>query len=220
MIPLKRQWRLTEEQRVLAAENWPLARSLAKSIKRTFPWLADEIEGSVAQALVEAAGTFDPCRDVAFRTFARHRILGALRDCLRKELPLGTRRARKVGYQPRFVRVDRKKIEISGRTLNMTHEPPVGSELETTEVVDRHLRSLPHKYGMVCRLIYLDGRTLGEVAELLNLSVARVSRLHSQALDMLAEDFSRRLKIENETENDESRRRRSKISAAFSVSSN
>lgn len=189
MGALERGCRLTESQRALATKHLPLARSISKPIKGTFPWIADEIEGTVLQALVESAAKYDSDRPVTFRAYARHRMIGALRDLLRRELPLGLRNRRDESRPPRVVPFGRERTEAVGRVLNVTPEPPVGWELELAEALDRRLRCLPRRHADVCRLIYLHGHNQTEVAEILNITDGRVSRLHSQALAMLADEI-------------------------------
>src|SRR5205807_753874 len=71
---------LTEEQRELAAQFLPLARKLAKPLKTMFAQWKDEFESAACLALVEAARSYDPSRNIRFATFARFRIRGALMD--------------------------------------------------------------------------------------------------------------------------------------------
>ncbi len=49
---------------------------------------ADNLESAGVLGLVEAASQFDPQRGVEFRTFAHHRIRGAILDELRRNCPL------------------------------------------------------------------------------------------------------------------------------------
>ncbi len=87
----RRRAPLTAEQQDLAVRYLPLARSLARPFKMSWPGSRDEFESAANLALIEAAGSFDPGRNVKFATFARHRIWGALRDVQRGLLPLGWR---------------------------------------------------------------------------------------------------------------------------------
>jgi hypothetical protein len=79
---------LTPEQQGMAERYISLARSLAKPYKRRWPSEWEELDSAALFALVEAVEAFDPSRGVPFGTFARIRILGALRDVCR-----GTTRA-------------------------------------------------------------------------------------------------------------------------------
>jgi DNA-directed RNA polymerase specialized sigma subunit len=74
---------LTFEQQDLAKRYVPMARSLAKPLKAAWPLEREEFDSAAMVALVEAAQSFDPTRNVKFGTFARFRIWGALRDVQR-----------------------------------------------------------------------------------------------------------------------------------------
>src|SRR5690349_18923074 len=82
---------LTAAQQELALRFLPLARSLARPFKMSWPSLRDDFESAACLALVESAEAFEPERNIKFITFARHRIWGALRDVQRSVLPLGWR---------------------------------------------------------------------------------------------------------------------------------
>ena len=53
-----------------------MAKSLAKPLKKNWPVEGEEFESAALMALVEAAQSFDPARNVKFATFARYRIWG------------------------------------------------------------------------------------------------------------------------------------------------
>ncbi len=65
---------LTEEQRELAIKYLPMARGLAQRLYPTSPAHPEELQSTAYLALVDAARTFDPTRNVGFGGFARHRI--------------------------------------------------------------------------------------------------------------------------------------------------
>ena len=73
---------LTEDQRELAVQYLPLAQGIAQQLK-TPAAEGDELKSTAYLALVEAARTFDPARNVNFATYAQHRIRGALLDSQR-----------------------------------------------------------------------------------------------------------------------------------------
>src|SRR5690349_5323240 len=68
---------MTAEQQRLALKFLPMAKSLAKPLKASWPLAREEFESAALEALVEAAQSFDPSRNVQFATFARYRIWGA-----------------------------------------------------------------------------------------------------------------------------------------------
>ena len=125
-------------------------------------------------ALVEAAEAYDATRRVKFSTFARHRILGALRDVQRRltlERAGGLDGARIEG--PRLVSLsDRRAARAVGLDGDLA-DPPVGTELEATDEVERWLRKLPKRHAAVCREIYLNGCSQVEAAQSGRLSRSR-----------------------------------------------
>ena len=57
---------LTEDQRELACRYLPLARKLAKPLKSMFIQWKDEFDSAACLALVEAARSYDPSRNIRF----------------------------------------------------------------------------------------------------------------------------------------------------------
>jgi len=76
----------TDAQRTLVLENMQYAKNIAvsdslRSVGFLDPaWDADEAISCAYLGLVEAAARFDPSRGASFKTFAKHRIAGAIRD--------------------------------------------------------------------------------------------------------------------------------------------
>jgi RNA polymerase sigma factor (sigma-70 family) len=177
---------LTEGQRELAARFLPLARSLARPLKEMFEEWRDEFESAACLALVEAARSFDPERNIQFATFARFRIRGALVDVGRVMGISGFEDdpddAPGVGTLTPF-------SEEHGNVLIAAKPPAVGSELEDIDAVEHMLKKLPKKHAVVCRMQYLYGKTQAEIAEILGCSQAEVTRLHMKALEFLSEPY-------------------------------
>ncbi len=173
---------LTRAQQDLALKYLPLARSLAKPYKLSWPSSRDDFESAACLALVEAAEAFEPERNVKFATFARHRIWGALRDVQRGMVALGWRcdakHAPHVGGMPR-------DPERHGRVLGLEHDNPVGSEMEAGETVEALLRRLPARHASACRQIYLNGKSQHEAARDLGCSQSRLSYIHREAMAIL-----------------------------------
>jgi len=174
---------LTPERQRLAAAYLPMARALARPFKMAWAQLSDEFDSAACLALVEAAETFDPGRNVKFATFARARIWGALRDAKRRQVPLGyrsePREAPRVGELP-------MRPEEVGRVVTAEADGPVGAELEAAEEIERWLSKLPRRHSLACRQIYVHDMTYDEAARSLGCSQSRVAYMHRQAMDMLA----------------------------------
>lgn len=149
-------------QQALAARYVPLARALAQPEQRALPAAACEFESAALLALVQAARSFEPSRQVGFATYCRARIRGALKDVRREVF------ARPWQFQPRQAR-----------------DTPIGAWCEAIEEVERWLRRLPPKHALTCREIYINERKHEEIAHLLGCPLSRVASLHRESLSML-----------------------------------
>ncbi len=177
---------LTEVQRELASQYLPLARKLAKPLKTMFSQWRDDFESAACLALVEAARSFDPSRNIKFATFARFRIRGALTDVGREmELPGWDD---SLGEAPDVVTLTPFNEE-HGSVLVAVVPPPVGAETDDADAVEQILRKLPARHANVCRLYYLYGKTQAEIGEAMGCSQSEVTRLHRKSLDLLSEPY-------------------------------
>ena len=179
--PRRRRRQLDPEQQDLAARHVPLARSLAKPLKEAFPKAIEEFDSAALLALVEAAQSFDPERGVKFGTFARFRILGALRDVQRMLGERGFRKDMPNARTYRFV----PGIAEAGLLMLTSREEPQETEVDAAEQVEHWLKSLPPRHADACRKLYLEFKTQSQVAAGLGLAKSRVSTLHAEALDIL-----------------------------------
>lgn len=173
---------LTREQQGLASKYLPMARSLAKPLKRAWPLEGEEFDSAAMLALVEAAQSFDPARNVKFATFARYRIWGALRDVQRSLITSGWRSD--LENAPTISSLSHDSEE-NGKVMGAEPDPPVGQELESVEFVECWLRKLPKRHAIACREIYLNGKSQGEAAEAVGCSKSRLSYLHKEALELI-----------------------------------
>ena len=162
----------------------PLARALARRQKSLIVE-HDELEATAYMALVEAAQSYDPARNVHFATYARHRIRGALRDTLRFCFCGGWRG--EVGEAPVFQQLAMYG-DLHGWVIGKQPPPLTGAALEAIEVVESYLRRLPRVHAQACRFIYIDGKSQDEAAALLGCSKSYLSRLHRDAIDWLIRD--------------------------------
>lgn len=177
---------LTESQKDLASQFLPLARGMCKPLKLLYPYWRDEFESAACLALVEAARSYDPNRNIRFATFARFRIRGALMDVGRtmilpgfedEEHPPGT-----VALTP--------YNEEHGKVLVASEAPGVGTDVDAIDEVEHWLRKLPKRHAAVCRLYYLYGKTQAEIAEVVGCSQSEITRLHKKSIDLLSEPYS------------------------------
>lgn len=74
-----------EDRAQIVVQHVPLARSIARRMHRRLPPGVDldDLVSAAVTGLLEAADRYDPSRSASFRTFASHRIRGAVVDALR-----------------------------------------------------------------------------------------------------------------------------------------
>lgn len=183
--PRRSRGPLTEQQRELATCYLPLARALARRMRDQSPRAgADEYESAAFLALVEAAQSFDPARNINFATFAQFRIRGALRDFRRELISGGGRRG---ADSWRRVRQLGDESEAEGWLVGLRVDAPVGAEIEALDSVESWIRRLPRRHATAFRHIYLEGKTQEEAAALVGCSKSFLSRIHREAVSWLQE---------------------------------
>jgi RNA polymerase sigma factor (sigma-70 family) len=177
---------LTHAQQKLAAKYLALALAMARPLKRAWPTYGDDFTSAAQLALVEAAQTFDPSRNVKFSTFVMIRIKGALLD-MQRDL-IKTHCQTNIRIPPADFRKTWRGDGM-GRILWTQPDPRVGQLLEVTEFVEHWLKKLPKRHAQACRLTYIDGMNQAEAAETLGCSKSRMSYLQSQSVAMLKESW-------------------------------
>jgi len=178
--------RLNDAQQELATRFLPLARGLSKPLKMLFPHWRDEFESAACLALVEAARSFDPSRNIRFATFARFRIRGALMDVGRAMLLPGWEDEEN---PPGMVTLTPYNEE-HGKVLVASEPPAVGSDIDDIDAVEHWLRKLPRRHAIICRMYYLYGKTQSEIAEVIGCSQSEITRLHKKSIDLLSEPYA------------------------------
>lgn len=184
---------LSSEQQALALRYLSWARMLARPFKTSWPNHRDDFESAACLALVEAAGSFDPDRNVKFATFARHRVGGALRDVQRSLVALGWRCDPK--HAPLITSLP-PDPEGKGRVLGADAFGMVGQEMEAIDAVEGLLRHLPARHAHACRQVYLHGKSQHEAARALGCSQSRFSYVHRESLAMLNGSWDARVRAE------------------------
>lgn len=170
---------LAPDQQDLAARYVPLARKLARQGESAFPSLAQECESAALWALTLAARDYDLARGVTFVAYARPRIVGAILDALRMQLPKGFRDKRQCqDGRPSVVRMP-IDLEIAADSR------PVGADLEAFEEFEACCRRVPEKHGRVLRERFRNGRSQRETAGAMGVSQSRVCELEKQSMAML-----------------------------------
>jgi len=185
-----------------------MVRALAVRLRRELS-LAGELEDLVAYGfggLLEAKRKFDESRGVRFKTYAYHRVRGAMLDGVRKMAPLPKRAAEEVRAHERcaptaapspldraFMRISASLTSASPLHGRYGDQSPESILLRQESIVCvlRALERLPERHRVLIRRRYFEGCTLDEVARELGVSKSWASRLHGQALAKLRAELGR-----------------------------
>jgi RNA polymerase sigma factor (sigma-70 family) len=164
--PAPKRAPLTSAQQELCARYLPLAEGLARPLERAWPSACGDFESAASLALVEAARTFDPGRGVAFGTFARFRINGALADTKRQ---LGSRRD--------------APGDVAGVADHRVLDP--AEVAGVSDLAGAALARLDARTAAVVKAVVLDGMTHRQAARTLGRSKTRVTAALAGALGTL-----------------------------------
>ncbi len=180
--PRPKRVELTDEQRDLTERYLALAMSLAKTIKLKWSEHREDIDAAARLALVEAAQAFNPRRGVKFPTFARFRIIGAIRDLERHLLNKGyPRQLPNVARAFHYVPGD----DEGGMLMLMSREVGVGADVESADEVEHWLAALPPRHAQACRELYVAGLSQTEASRRIGLVRSRICTLNAEALEIL-----------------------------------
>jgi RNA polymerase sigma factor (sigma-70 family) len=168
-----------------------LVNSIANKLQRRVPPCVtfDDLAGAGTIGLIQAVDRFDQARGAKFKTYAQHRILGAMLDFLREEDPLSRserRRARATasafsatgyGLATATVRLDEIPLRrwASPSHLSFT----VRAEVRIAR------QCLSPRENRVIELLYDRGWQTREVAAELRVNESRVSQIKQRALSKL-----------------------------------
>jgi RNA polymerase sigma factor for flagellar operon FliA len=167
--------------------------------------------------LIEAVDRFEPERDVMFKTFAGHRINGAVMNGLehlsekreqisvRKRLATERRDSGKEALDEKDKDVFQQLAEVAvGLALGHFLSDPEATEEENVSVPDNRygglelkqmqdqvralVENLPPRERMVIKYHYLNFVPFHLIAETLGVTKGRVSQIHRRALQLLREN--------------------------------
>jgi RNA polymerase sigma factor for flagellar operon FliA len=189
----------------------PWARLVARDVflrvrSRNTEW--GEFAQNATLGLIEAVDRYDPARGVEFRTFARHRVRGAVFNGLRQLWDEGVTKGRDSSLERSESLSDEDGDPLEsfvswtvgvgiGHLLDVASLPgadayPRGpyATLEHDqkgELLRQLVRLLPGREGMIVTLHYFQHVPFVEIAGLLSVTKGRVSQLHKQAVKRLRE---------------------------------
>ncbi len=188
---------LDDKRRDLAAKYVPLALSIARKFSVNWSWMKDELESAALVALVEAARTFDPGRNVKFSTFLRKRLFGAMLDTRRQmcqsfaRVEEADRDDDEHGWlktKPLSNLNPDEVIDYEGRLVDPASLREDGPLYEVHDFLRTEFRSLPSRHREVMDGIYLRRQTYEELAISLKCSKSRLIAVHRESIDLLIEN--------------------------------
>jgi RNA polymerase sigma factor for flagellar operon FliA len=169
-----------------------IVRHAATRLVRRLPAMVryDDLYSAGLTALVEASRRFDVSRGVDFRTYAKHRVYGAMLDELRRldTVSRDRRRAMRQGTVPADAPPAPRLVDIAAAAGVPDPAPSLDDELDRRRALQRMreaVGTLPLRLQLVLRLRITEGWTLREVADHLGVTEARACQLVGEVVRRL-----------------------------------
>lgn len=169
--------------------------------------------------LIEAVDRFDPDRGAQFKTYAAHRIKGAISNGLSKYSEhIQQRTYLRAKYRERVQSLRDQRDEgqeLFDELASLATRLALGYLLEDSNLAGENsvlgataayqaqqmeqarrellaiVEALPERERQIVSHHYYEGRNFSEIGELLGLSKARISQLHGQALETIKAVYSK-----------------------------
>lgn len=171
----------------MVVEHLSLVWYHAKTILRRLPPHSAELDDLIAAGslgLISAAERFDPSHGVLFRTFAQHRIRGAIRDYLR-EADYMPRDLRKLGWGVSSVE-DLSRRQQSAFRVPLEDVEARLAHRELTEIatqaVEQVLKTRSPKVRAAFEGLYRDNLPLEEAAARAGVSPTYACNTHQEVI--------------------------------------
>jgi RNA polymerase sigma factor for flagellar operon FliA len=171
-----------------------IVRHAATRLVRRLPSVVryDDLYSAGLTALVEASRRFDVSRGVDFRTYAKHRVYGAMLDELRRldTVSRDRRRAIREGTVSSDAVPAPRLVELTAAVGVADPSPNVEDELDRRRALQRMrdaVGTLSPRLQLVLRLRITEGWTLREVADHLGVTEARACQLVGEVVRRLRE---------------------------------
>jgi RNA polymerase sigma factor for flagellar operon FliA len=172
-------------------QDLDLVNRIARRFQRRLPPCVtfDDLASAGVVGLIQAVDRFDQTRGLKFKTYAQHRIWGAMQDFLRDEDPLSRTERRRVrasapahsatgyGTAPATVSLD----QIPVRRLASPVQPAFTLHAEVREA----RRCLSPRENRVIELLYDSGCQNREVAVEMHVNESRISQIKTRAISKL-----------------------------------
>lgn len=179
---------------IKAEEHLRLAYKIASKFYKGNKYKSiDELNSAALLGVVLAAKRFDESRGISFSTFAVPTILGAIKSDFYRD-------------KSRFIRktVNGKRVieQVSVDSLNRII--PLKTDVEFMEWcgsdfdMDKEIENIDLKIAIskldelqrkIINMLYFEGKTQNEVAELLGTTQVQISRIKSRAINSLRESL-------------------------------
>jgi RNA polymerase sigma factor (sigma-70 family) len=170
-------------------QNLALVNNLARRIQSRVPpcVTVDDLTSAGTIGLIEAVERFDPSRGLKLRSYAQHRILGAMLDFPRGEDPLSSSDRRRMrtsnGTESPTISLDQLPEPVMHRLA--VNDGPVADTMTAASEVREARRCLTAKENRVVFLLFDLGWTGREVAAELKVHESRIAQIKHHALPKL-----------------------------------
>jgi RNA polymerase sigma factor for flagellar operon FliA len=169
-----------------------IVRHAATRLLRRLPSMVryDDLYSAGLTALVEASHRFDARRGVEFRTYAKHRVYGAMLDELRRldTVSRDRRRAIREGTDAPDALPAPRLVDLNAAAGVMDPTPSAEDDLDRRRALSRMREAeatLPPRLRLVLKLRVDEGWTLREIADHLGVTEARACQLVGEVVRRL-----------------------------------
>lgn len=172
-------------------QNLDLVKSVARRVQRRLPPCVtfDDLTGAGMVGLVQAVDRFDESRGLHFKTYAQHRVWGAMQDFLRDEDPLSRAERRRFREGAPALTATGHGNPTATVSLDDIHPRCLAAPSSTAFAVRCDLQSarrcLSARENRLITLLYDFGWQNREVAADLGVHESRVSQIKQRALSKL-----------------------------------
>jgi RNA polymerase sigma factor (sigma-70 family) len=172
-------------------QNMNLVHHIARRLQQRLPPCVtfDDLSSAGTIGLMQAVDRFDASRGASFKTYAQHRIRGAMLDYLRGEDPLsrGTRHCTRHSDRAMTSPVTISLDQLPESTLNRLARSPerTASELARIATAQVARQCLSARENRLITLLFDFGWLSSEVAVEFKVNESRVSQIKRNALAKL-----------------------------------
>ncbi len=145
------------------------------------------------EGLSEAIDRFDPQYGTKFETYAIQRIRGKIIDELRKIQIKPRTATNSQGEEIKYTNVSLNN-SIDDEDGYLLYEKIPNTEIAPSEVLEKNeakewlakaIKNLDERHRIILSLYYYENLNYKEIAKILNITVSRVSQIHSRIIELL-----------------------------------